>query len=51
MEMTTAGTVILMEFQKYPLMPLQFRPTHAVVQAFTHGSTVQCRGSATMLPA
>ena len=49
-EISTAGTTILMEFQKYPLMPAQVRPTQVSPQALAQGARVGCSGSASMLP-
>ena len=49
-QITTAGTTILIEFQKYGRRPVGSTPIWAVLHALSHGSIVQTLGKAIMLP-
>ena len=49
-EMTTAGTTILIEFQKYGLSPVGSTPIWALLQALDQGAVVKADGKASMLP-
>ena len=50
MEISTAGTVILKEFQKYPRMPSHWTPVQASDQALLQPRVVHSLGRAIRLP-
>jgi len=49
-EMATAGSTKLTEFQKLPLRPPQLTPVQALDQALIQASNEICSGSAMRLP-